>query len=249
MIKIPPGFNKAFLAWLRETTEARWRRLEGETDGWQPGTRWTGGISLAELEQAERLAGQTFPPDYRLFLTTLGSTSPGLLVPSQVEHSMETLVEIPGFLDWRKDKEDIVTRIEDVASGIWWDVEVNVHTPADAKEAVCKGRDESRPPAFWFSSWGDCPASTNQRRRRIEQIVDAAPRLIPIIGNRYLLNAANESGNPVLSVHQTDILYWADSLRDFLLRDLAVVLPAASRPQGPPVGDVRAMPFWGELVN
>jgi hypothetical protein len=34
--------------------------------GWQPGTRWRGGMTDAEVAQAEERYGVRFPPDYRL---------------------------------------------------------------------------------------------------------------------------------------------------------------------------------------
>jgi hypothetical protein len=44
--------------------------------GWQPGTRWRGGMTEAEVAQVEDRYGLTFPSDYRLFLQTLHTTDP-----------------------------------------------------------------------------------------------------------------------------------------------------------------------------
>ncbi len=162
---------------------------------------------------------------------------------------MPAVVEVSGFLDWRTQQGQIVTATDTVANGIWWDIEVNSESSAVAVAAIREERDEVGPPTFWPSSWGDCPPSTNRRRERLVRLLDAAPRVIPLIGNRYLLNLGDEVGNPVLSIHQTEVLLWADSLREFFLRDLAVVLPAASYPQRPATRTLKDVPFWGELLR
>ena len=62
--------DRAFLEWLRATTEDVWRTYVPRdfTVGldWQPGTSGRGGLSDAEIASADDRFGLTFPPDNRL---------------------------------------------------------------------------------------------------------------------------------------------------------------------------------------
>jgi hypothetical protein len=77
----------------------------------------------------------------------------------------------------------------------------------------------------------------------VTAIVNAAPRLIPLIAHRYIPDAPHEAGNPVFSVMQADTIYYGADLADYFRREFA------ARPTDlDPVGDVRFIPFWSELV-
>ncbi len=45
--------------------------------------------------------------------------------------------------------------------------------------------------------------------------MDKVPKLIPIYSHRYIPSSLNEIGNPVYSVHQTDIIYYGKDLWDY----------------------------------
>ena len=42
-----------------------------------------------------------------------------------------------------------------------------------------------------------------------------APRLIPLISHRYLPETANETGNPVFSVYQSDVIHYGTDVADY----------------------------------
>ncbi len=71
------------------------------------------------------------------------------------------------------------------------------------------------------------------------------PQLIPVFGHRYLPGIAGQVGHPVLSVHQTDIIYYGADLADYLRREWL----------GYGAGDARdreahsSVPFWTGIVE
>ena len=48
-----------------------------------------------------------------------------------------------------------------------------------------------------------------------KRAMDAAPKLVPIAGHRFIPEAPHEEGNPVFSVHQTDIIYYGRDLAEY----------------------------------
>jgi hypothetical protein len=43
-----------------------------------------------------------------------------------------------------------------------------------------------------------------------------APKLIPLLGHRYLPADPCEAGNPVFSVYQSDVIYYGANLQDWM---------------------------------
>ena len=247
-MKIPVIGSTDFYSQLRTATELRWAALRvEERDGWQPSTRWTEGLTADQVASAEKLVRQDFPLEYKKFLMALGSTTPGQLVPSGSVDDPFRLVEAPGFLDWRTQQTDILERIADVVSGLWWDIEIDSATTEEDFRAVRERRDVIREPSSWPKHWGPCPPSTLARLEKVTSFVDEAPPLIPLIGNRYLVNLGTSDG-PVLSVHQNDIVYWADSLQSFLLSELSDFLPSNAG-AAHPLGNGCEIPFWSHFVR
>jgi hypothetical protein len=207
------------LKWLRAVTEAAWASLldptrssssssptEAARSLWKPGTRWTGGYSQTQLDELERKWKLRFPPDYRLFLSTLGST----------DH--------PGFYDWLVGDDAIHRAYEAVVEGLAFDVEQN---------------------QLWLDAWGPRPSSEDERRRVVSAQVEQAPKLIPVFGHRFLVAEPCESGNPVLSIHQSDIIIYGADLRMYLLNEFAPLLGTTSDWKTPAKFEVR---FWGEFI-
>ena len=68
---------------------------------------------------------------------------------------------------------------------------------------------------FWLHEWGDKPSSGEKARSIVEEEVNRAPRLIPIYRHRMMPDRPVIPGNPVLSIHQTDIIYYGFDLEDY----------------------------------
>ncbi len=72
---------------------------------------------------------------------------------------------------------------------------------------------------FWDPAWGQRPATVDARRQVVSDAVRAAPVLIPVYAHRYMPAEPVASGNPVLSVYQTDIIVYGSNLRAYLFAE------------------------------
>jgi hypothetical protein len=124
--------------------------------------------------------------------------------------------------DWRKDDEGIREMLAHPLEGILFDVEHN---------------------NLWWPEWGSKSASAIEREAVVVSVVAAAPRLIPLIGHRYIPEEPNERGNPVFSVMQSDVIYYGSDLADYFEREFHPL------PGRPAVADARYIPFWSDLVD
>lgn len=131
-----------------------------------------------------------------------------------------------GFVDWRNGtREEIQARMEWPFEGICFDIENN---------------------SFWLNEWGERPSNFDDRFTISKRYVDCAPTLIPIYSHRYIPDSPNEVGNPIFSVHQTDIFVYGSSLEMYLQSEFG---SSASRENlSSSVGE-KQIEFWSHLVN
>lgn len=122
------------------------------------------------------------------------------------------------FPDWRSgDKAELRDWLDEPGQGILFDIENN---------------------GFWLEEWGLRPDSLEEALRVGNRLISAAPRLIPIFGHRMIPDEPHLPGNPVFSVHQTDIIYFGADLADYLRNEFK--LPAGKfQPDR-----VRQIRFW-----
>src|SRR4051794_37577350 len=195
----PPDFGEPFLSWLREETESAWAKLPAQDQGWQPGTKWGAPLSDEELADAQKFLGIDFAPDYRLFLRILHTTTKR---PKAIryEGNAGQSVEVPGFYDWRTDRDEIRKALDWAAEGVALDVERH---------------------GLWLSEWGEKPASSADQLRVLKKQVQESSPLIPVFGHRYLVADVPEPGNPVLSIWQGDVVVYGEDLRAYLLREFS----------------------------
>lgn len=127
-IAAPETFGVEFLHWLREATERAWAEIEvrdylagdpsvpGFRIGpqWRRGTHWTGGLDEATIAGIEHRYGVRFPPDYRLFLHTLHSTTPPMMCTCY-KHAELSAHNEPGFYNWQRDEIQIRKAMHRVA--------------------------------------------------------------------------------------------------------------------------------------
>lgn len=98
--------------------------------------------------------------------------------------------------------------------------------------------------AFWLDEWGPRPGSRDEAFRMAAQAVGSAPRLIPIVGHRYIPAEPARAGNPVFSVYQTDIIIYGNDLLSYLAAEFHGVASWHT----PPL-DTRPIRFWSELAG
>ena len=70
--------------------------------------------------------------------------------------------------------------------------------------------------AFWHPSWGQQPADTGEALSAARQQLDRVPKMIPVHGHRYLPAGRGTYGHPVLSIYQTDIIFYGTDLADYI---------------------------------
>lgn len=131
---------------------------------------------------------------------------------------------LPGgsdFPDWRSGDESVLRGWLDLPRrGILFDIEHN---------------------GFWLDEWGQQPATLGEAQRIASELVAAAPKLIPIFKHRMIPSEPHLDGNPVYSVHQTDIIYYGVDLRDYFIHEF---LAREDVGVWPIPNTIRRIPFW-----
>lgn len=103
------------------------------------------------------------------------------------------------------------------ASGVW----VNWRTETDA--AIMERLNwplegiifDVKQQAFWLDSWGKKPEDQAEAIELARREIAKAPTLIPIYSHRYIPSTPSLAGNPVFSVHQSDVIYYGYDLASY----------------------------------
>lgn len=173
------------------------------------------GLTDAEVARIETTYGFRFPPDLRAFLQYALPVSDPVVPPGAITRANN-------FPNWRHEPEtSIRERLEWPLEGIRFDIEHN---------------------GFWLDSWGEMPTDRDAAFDVARREVNSAPTLIPIFSHRYLPSEPPQAGNPVLSVYQTDIIYYGYDLAGYFAAEFGCPSPAwaSETPRG--IG------FWDELL-
>ncbi|MFO1241174.1 MAG: hypothetical protein U1E64_12550 [Sphingomonadaceae bacterium] len=93
---------------------------------------------------------------------------------------------------------------------------------------------------FWWPSWGERPKSPGERAEALRDALSRAPRLIPIVGHRFIPETPHLSGNPVFSMYGFDTVYYGANLTEFFVNEFE------GRHE---IGNARHIPFWSSLVE
>jgi hypothetical protein len=125
------------------------------------------------------------------------------------------------FPDWRSGDEAMLRDwLDSPRQGVVFDVEYN---------------------KFWLEEWGPRPDSLVEAMRIASDLVEAAPKLIPIYSNGMLPDEPHVEGNPIFSVHQTDIIVYGYDIADYLR---AVFKLPDVKPCPEQVREIRPIRFW-----
>jgi hypothetical protein len=73
-----------------------------------------------------------------------------------------------------------------------------------------------------------------------------APRMVPVYGHRYLPAGRGTFGHPVLSMWQTDIIYYGVDPADYMDRGVGSVDPGQGEDRWRPQATVD---FWRDVVG
>ncbi|MFG2989161.1 hypothetical protein ACGFZK_07665 [Streptomyces sp. NPDC048257] len=124
--------------------------------------------------------------------------------------------------DWRNgDPADLAERLSWPVEGVLFDVERN---------------------GFWHPAWGPRPTGTSAAVRLARAELATAPPLVPVYSHRYLPGTAGEWGHSVLSVHQTDIIFYGNDLADYVRHEFAGRASSLPAPRS-------TVGFWSYFVN
>jgi hypothetical protein len=128
----------------------------------------------------------------------------------------------PGGHDWTGDEEPIRRMIAWPLDGLLFDVEMD---------------------GLWWPEWGERPPGEAERTEVVTAVIQAAPRLIPIYSQRFIPAEPHEPGNPVFSVHQSDIIFYGSNLQDYLEHEFSRPRPERI------VGETKNIRFWSDAVE
>jgi hypothetical protein len=93
---------------------------------------------------------------------------------------------------------------------------------------------------FWWPNWGERPESADDRAAVLRAELATAPRLIPLIGHRFLPETPSASDNPIFSMYGSDTIYYGANLEQYFANEFN------GRHE---IGPVRHIPFWSDLVE
>jgi hypothetical protein len=176
------------------------------------------GLTDEEFGRIEHEFGFEFADDHRAFLAA------GL--PVNVP-----FVEQPGVSTWREpwpdwrsgDHDALRSQLDGPVEGVLFDVEHG----------------------FWTRVWGRRPDAPDEALAIARAALADVPVLVPVFGHRFLPSGRGTFGHPVLSVHQTDIIYYGLDLADWVSQEFGG--PGLDR--GDAAWDPRAtVPFWRDFL-
>jgi hypothetical protein len=131
-----------------------------------------------------------------------------------------------GFLNWRQaSNEEIVRSLSWPYEGMCFEIEQN---------------------SFWLKEWGRSPVSLDEAFAIARKAIEHAPTLIPINGHRYIPDRPCESGNPVFSVYQTDIIYYGRDLADYLGNEFRYYFGRSEYSLG---SEIKHIEFWSRFAE
>ena len=125
----------------------------------------------------------------------------------------------------------------------------DIHNPEIKKmldwpyEGICFDIEHS---GFWPQKWGPRPVVLAECFTVAKERLEQAPRLIPIFGHRYLPARPCIEGNPVLSVYQTDIIYYGTDLWNYFQNEFSYYFGTTEYQLGEPI---RRIEFWSDIID
>ncbi|WP_431967446.1 hypothetical protein [Actinacidiphila sp. bgisy160] len=125
--------------------------------------------------------------------------------------------------DWRDgDPEDLAGRLSWPVEGVLFDVERN---------------------GFWHPDWVPRPAAAQDALDLARTYMAKVPVMVPIYSHRYLLGDSDRTGTPVLSMYQTDIIYYGTDLVDYFHHEFGRPVPT------PDDHRYVQIPFWSYFLD
>ncbi|MFE2527237.1 hypothetical protein ACFXEL_23645 [Streptomyces sp. NPDC059382] len=99
--------------------------------------------------------------------------------------------------------------------------------------------------SFWSEDWGAKPGVLTDALMVARTRLAEVPKMIPICSHRYLPAGRGTYGHPVLSMYQTDIIYYGTDLVDYIHQEFGG--PGMDR-QDEAWDPKATVSFWRDLV-
>jgi hypothetical protein len=99
---------------------------------------------------------------------------------------------------------------------------------------------------YWHESWGQRPDNRGEALATAKRHLAAVPQMVPVFGHRYLPAGRGTSGHPVLSMYQTDIIFYGLDLADYMRQEFGGPEPDPDTARRTPEATVE---FWRSLVS
>lgn len=96
---------------------------------------------------------------------------------------------------------------------------------------------------FWLKQWGDKPLDLITAKNVCIALIQKAPKLIPIFSHRYMPQINGIENPPVISIVQTDIIYYGYDLEEYLLNEFTRKYIITQHDDFPPI------PIWSDIIN
>lgn len=174
------------------------------------------GLTDAEFARIEHKYGFEFSDDHRAFLAA------GLPTGSPPPEPGVFQSETP-WPDWRNgDPVELRERLNWPVDGVLFDV----------------GH------GYWHDTWGERPNDQAEAISAARLKLSEVPRMVPIFSHRYLPAGRGTHGNPVLSMHQTDIIYYGTDLFDYIQQEFGGANLDIAPNWTPPA----VVPFWRDFL-
>ena len=71
----------------------------------------------------------------------------------------------------------------------------------------------------WHPTWGERPAGLHEALETARLRLAQVPKMVPVYGHRFLPAGRGTYGHPVLSIWQTDIIYYGVNLVDYVRQE------------------------------
>lgn len=179
---------------------------------------------LEALAETLRAQGVALAPGLTAAQIEAAQTAHGFRFPPDLRALLAFVLPVgERFPDWREPHAAaIAERLAWPIDGVLGDVEDN---------------------GLWWPEWGARPPALPEALERARLAMQAAPRLIPVFGHRYLPASPCDAGNPVFSVYQADVIYYGYDLPSYLHTEFGVPNPF------PMPDEPRQIAFWSVLAD
>jgi hypothetical protein len=93
---------------------------------------------------------------------------------------------------------------------------------------------------LWWPGWGERPIQQDARHEIVRDAITRAPRLIPVLGHRFIPETPSENGNPIFSMHGFDTIYYGANLTEYFANEFGGLHKVAK---------TRRIDFWSDIVE